>query len=255
MTIQYCSDLHLEFAENRQWLEANPLIPKGDILLVGGDSYHLGEEFKDLAYWDLLSSQFKIVFVIPGNHEYYGGTDVQLALEWDYELAIRDNVFLLNNTSRMFGGVEFIFSTLWSRIETQAKAVRSMMYDFKLIRYNGKMISIEQYNSLFEKSWAYLQSKINTPTEHPKVVLTHHLPSSLCNIEKYHDSPINEGFVVELTDEIKASEVDYWLSGHSHGNKAPFKIGNTQMLTNQFGYMAFGETDTFDRAAVFELSP
>ncbi|MEL7534111.1 MAG: metallophosphoesterase [Bacteroidota bacterium] len=253
MKIQYCSDLHLEFSDNRQWLEQHPLIPAGDVLLIGGDTYHLGDKFKELAYWDLLSSQFEMVYLIPGNHEYYAGKDVQLSLEMDYELQIRDNVFLLNNTSRMFGGVEFIFTTLWSKVEAQAKAVLSMMYDFKLIRYNGKMLSIAQYNTLFAKSWAFLQQKIYTETHHKKVVLTHHLPSRLCNIEKYKDSPINEGFCVELTEEIAASQVDYWLYGHSHGNKAPFTIGNTQMLTNQFGYLAYSETDSFDRGAVFEV--
>ncbi len=37
MKIQYCSDLHLEFKENKNYLRENPIIPSGEILLLGGD--------------------------------------------------------------------------------------------------------------------------------------------------------------------------------------------------------------------------
>ena len=37
MKLQYCSDLHLEFRENREFIKENPLQVKGDILLLAGD--------------------------------------------------------------------------------------------------------------------------------------------------------------------------------------------------------------------------
>jgi len=44
MKIQYCSDLHLEFWDNEFFLKHNPLIPCGEILLLAGDTFHLGND-------------------------------------------------------------------------------------------------------------------------------------------------------------------------------------------------------------------
>ena len=37
MKLQYCSDLHLEFPENREFIKANPLQAKGDVLVLADD--------------------------------------------------------------------------------------------------------------------------------------------------------------------------------------------------------------------------
>ena len=41
MIIQFVSDLHLEFIENRLYLDKNPLSVVGDVLLIAGDTAYL----------------------------------------------------------------------------------------------------------------------------------------------------------------------------------------------------------------------
>ncbi|MFZ1321000.1 MAG: hypothetical protein WAT71_05545 [Ignavibacteria bacterium] len=127
------------------------------------------------------------------------------------------------------------------------------MNDFNLINFKGRKLTIETYNILYEKSWEYLAGQIFNESNRKKIVITHHLPSPLCNIEKYMNSPINEGFCVDLTNKIIESKVDYWIYGHSHGNKKPFQIGSTMMMTNQLGYVFYEVNDQFVSDAMIEL--
>lgn len=252
MKIQYLSDLHFEFPQNRKWLKENPIIPKGEILLVAGDTYHLGNQFTDPWIFDELSEKFKQVFLIPGNHEYYKGFDVSQSEE-QLQIDIRPNVKLYHNHSLEYEGIRFIFSTLWSKVEKHAGVVYKGMYDFRLIKYNGQPFSIAHYNNLHNKSMYFLTNALEKNTVEKCVVMTHHLPSNFCNAKEFHGTPLNEGFCTDLTDWIEKQKIDVWIYGHSHRNVSDIEIEGTQLLTNQLGYIGFGEHGKFRRDAVFHI--
>ncbi len=254
MKIQYASDLHLEFPQNTAWLEKKPIKPVGDILLLAGDTHNLGPKFAKHPYFDVLSEQYKLVYLIPGNHEFYTGFDAQICLQENYELEIRPNIFVVNNTVKTIGNVRIIFTTLWSKIQHEIHAIVRGMNDFHLIRCKGTRLTVPNYNELFKQSWYFLYNEMNKPFDGKTIVITHHLPSHLCNLEKYKGSVLNEAFCVNLTPEIEESHVDYWIYGHSHGNKPPFSIGNTLMLTNQLGYVDSGEHLNFEYDATIEVT-
>lgn len=48
MKIQYCSDFHLEFPQNRLLLEKNPIQSEGDVLILVGDiTYWRNKHFRN----------------------------------------------------------------------------------------------------------------------------------------------------------------------------------------------------------------
>ena len=97
MTIQYASDLHLEFPENQNFIERGGIVPAGDVLVLAGDVSYLGDrKMWKRPFWDWCAEHFRETFVVPGNHEFYGGFDIGRTMP-DFELDVRPNVRYLNS--------------------------------------------------------------------------------------------------------------------------------------------------------------
>lgn len=244
MKIQFCSDLHLEFYQNRKWINDNPLIPIGDILIIAGDIDYLGKEFGNKDFFKRISEDFKEIYIIPGNHEYYGGFDASTALKKTNEKLFK-NVTLINNDVVEINDFKLIFSTMWSAIENYRNEILERITDFKKIKFHGKTINIEQFNSLHKKSFEFIKTK--TKGVQKKIVITHHLPSKFCNSEEFKYSIYNEAFCIDQTDFIKQSNINFWIYGHSHRNLNEIDLNGTKLVTNQMGYVAFNEHLTFQR--------
>ena len=250
MRIQYCSGLHLEFLENRRWLAANPLIPSAEVLVVAGDCFYLGDDYDSYHFIRRVADEFEAVYILPGNHEYYGGYDVATALQATFE-AIKENVFLVNNTSIEAQGVRLIFSTMWSLINKNIREIIRSLTDFRQIKYEGEPFTVNHFNALHENAFQFLKKEV--AKEGKKLVVTHHLPSNECNIDQFKGSVLNPAFCVEKTWFVAASDASAWIYGHSHRNVPDFEINGTRMLTNQLGYVGCREHLTFRRDEVVSV--
>ena len=252
MKIQYCSDLHLEFKENKNFLSKNPLQPSGDILLLAGDIIPFALLKEHDYFFDFVSANYERVYWVPGNHEYY-----HYELKDEKNLLhekIRHNVFLVNNQIIPCKNVNLIFSTLWSAISPQNEwVVQQSVSDFSVIKIQGKRITPAQFNSLHQTDYAFLKTALNASDSKVNVVVTHHVPTFFNYPERYKSSSINQAFAVELYDFILNANAAYWIYGHHHQNTPEFKIGNTIMLTNQLGYVRQNEHEEFKTNAVIKI--
>lgn len=252
MRIQYASDLHLEFPDNKAFMKRAPLLPLGDVLVLAGDivPFHVTDKHRD--FFSFLSDNFATTYWLPGNHEYYY-FDIAEKSGVLHE-KIRDNVFLVNNTSAVHGDVKLIFSTLWSKISPGYQwDIERGMNDFRVIKYKGKRFSADIFNALHAESLAFIQEAIQ-PKEAEKIaVFTHHCPTMMHYPPQYKGSVLNEAFAVELFDLIEPSNIATWVYGHHHSNIPEFEIGNTRMCTNQLGYVQLGENKGFEPGKCLEI--
>ena len=250
MKIQYASDLHLEFPENKAFLKANPIQAVGDVMLLAGDIVPFARMDQHKDFFSFLSDNFEACYWIPGNHEYYyfdAATKCGVLNE-----NLKSNVFMVNNTSIVREDVTFIFSTLWSKISPAYEyQIERSMSDFHVIKYGGYRFSAQHFNQLHTESFSFLKSELENKNTTKNIVVTHHVPTFMNYPPKFKGDILNEAFAVELSDLIETTSPDYWIYGHTHGNTANFEIGKTKLLTNQLGYVMNGENELFDNRISF----
>ena len=256
MKIQYASDLHLEFAENKSFIEHGGLEPVGDVLVLAGDVSYLGDrKMWKRPFWDWCAEHFRETFVVPGNHEFYGGFDIGRTMA-DYELEVRSNVRYLNNKCVVLDDTELFFTTLWTRIDpTRLWTVQQGMNDFRYGKLNGKRFCANDVDELHQRCQEWLDAALKASAAAHKVVVTHHCPTLRREFNSYPGGALNSAFHVDMDAFIEASAVDYWIYGHTHcSGGSGSKIGETMLLCNQLGYVFQNEHLVFDGKACLEVS-
>lgn len=252
MNIQYCSDLHLEFRENNEYLKSNPLPVNGDILLLAGDIVPFAVMRKHNDFFDYVSDHFKTTYWVPGNHEYYNSDITERS--GTLNEAIRENVFLVNNHETEIENTKFIFTTLWTNISIDKQwVVKQNMSDFHRINFNGEWFTTSHYNYLHKQSMSFLKEAIQQNKSEKNIVVTHHTPTFYNYPEKYKGDALNEAFAVELFDFIENSKINYWVFGHHHQVIPPFSIGKTELVNNQLGYVKYNENVNFRGDAIISI--
>jgi Icc-related predicted phosphoesterase len=252
MKIQYCSDLHLEFPANKKFLDKYQIKPVGEILLLAGDILPFSLHTSQKEFIDYVAGNFEMVYWVPGNHEYYGydlGTVADPLLE-----KIRSNVWLLNNQIMAYRNINFICSTLWSRISPlNALDIQRSISDFFEIKWQGKKFTTREFNQLHHESILFLKNSVQENSGAKNIIVTHHVPTLYHYPARFRNSPLNEAFAVELYDFIHSCNAMYWIYGHHHSNTPEFSIGNTGVVTNQLGYVQRNEQLGFNVNACIEI--
>ena len=236
MRIQYMSDLHLEFQDNCRLVRDYDFPVTGEILVLAGDTMYLKDRTTaQMRFWKWASANFHDVLLVPGNHEYYGDSDVMdRGLQWNW--MFRENVGYYQNQVKRIGDTDLILSTLWSHVPPEDEyLVQRGLNDFYQTRYDGHRLTVEKYNEMHRFCLDFIKKSVAESTADKIVVVTHHLPTRLVVAPEHKGSRINSAFSTELGDFIADSRINTWIYGHSHTN-IDTVIGNTKIVSNQIGY-------------------
>lgn len=252
MFFHILSDIHLEFLQtvetlndlikiypflyeniNRDENKDKYLILAGDIGYPTSSNYH--------TFLQSCSEEYKDVFCIFGNHEYY---HAEMNFIENYVCEIFKDLanvhFLLNKEYFLTDDVVLIGTTLWTNIDKNSRyIVQSSMNDYNSIQKDKKCLTIDDTNNLHELSIKFLEECIKKNENKKVIIITHHLPTKKLIHEKYYSyGSINKAFYTDLEKFIEkhTKTIKLWICGHSHSSKEE-AIQETNLILNPIGYI------------------
>jgi len=253
MKIQYASDLHLEFDQQRTFVYHNKLKPVADILILAGDICYLKEEHFKFEFFEYVSNNWEHTYIIPGNHEFYKHSfDIAKVLP-TFQLSVRDNIEYINNSVIEIDDIRFIFTTLWTKI-INTHLIESAMNDFRICTYEGRRFTTREHNICNMLALDFLTTSLVKSTNcHKTIVVSHHVPFSANYCNYPFVANLNEGFHIDMSSLYQQHDIDYWIYGHNHLNQKSIQMEGTTFLTNQLGYVFREENKNFDGGAFIDV--
>jgi hypothetical protein len=263
--LQFASDLHLEF-HDRHDAGNIPcemfLKPSAEYLALCGD---IGwPERPALAkFLSWCSRNYKEVYWVPGNHEFYtGGKGIYSTAAEKLEMCEKlcdgfKNVHFMYRKVRQVPGwnLRIVGCTLWTELnpEKDMKTLFGMNDARKILSSEGTQAGLDFFRDWHEKDKAWLteETRKARTAQEDMIVLTHYLPTYKLIHPKYEGHPLNYCFATNLEEMIQ-SPIRGWLCGHSH-TACEVEINGIKCALNPFGYP--GEPNTlYSREKVLEIT-
>lgn len=261
MKIKVVSDLHLEFSpiEINNDENCDILILAGDIVTAQdlhdypvvseyskqplGSRQILAARYRD--FFSSVTSKFKEVIYVPGNHEYYKSKWYAGTTYLEDECAKYSNLYFLEDRSVVLGGIAFIGGALWTDMNKQDPVtlayIKDVMNDFKLIRNDKRSYTaLRPIDTVkrHQKTLAAFDTLLNEYKDKKCIVISHHGPSLLSIHEKYKaDTTTNGAFTSDLSEFIlDRPQITQWIHGHTH-SEFDYMLGDTRVICNPRGYV------------------
>lgn len=260
---QVLSDVHSEMKPtNLQSFQ-----PKADHLFLAGDiGRAIGQpkdEFRKL--FSHFNQNWKSVYYVPGNHEFYKQRYTDALKTLKDELAVFPNIHFLHREVLKpctVSKIRILGCTLWSWIpEINISEVETYINDYHLIRDDEyRKINSRFTSTLHLEDVDFLKKHLDDVCsgDFKTIVLTHHASYIQGTSDpKYVGKKTNTAFATNLESLFK--NVDVWISGHTHWNydftvsSGPGSSGkSTRLISNQYGY-SMAERARFNFERVYEI--
>jgi len=252
MKFQLISDIHLEF------INYFPIIPpNAPYLFLAGDIGKIGlPNFR--YFFDYCSQNWKKVFYVLGNHEYYHNHKTHSVLLREYKEFCNQytNVFLLNNegTELEENGLKYFIygSTLWSNPSKEDGINDFYQIKAKNAKNWNVPINLEQFKELHHEAICKLEENLGKEN---MIIMTHFPPvrrigKNTTSHPKY-EGELQETYFANQLDKKMYKDVKIWISGHTHYSY-DFVDGDTRFISNAMGYPDEGVK--WDEEKVYDMS-
>jgi len=266
---QYVSDLHLDlYKRGSSTVWSTLLAPSAPRLILAGDIAQLTwKPYSDFLAW--CGKQWKDVFLVPGNHEYYGTSVVQGDQDLKKWLKDLPNVHLLKNRHLFLTEqdevvdqessdtrVHLLGCTLWSHIPPEAaRECTQMLSDFYAI--SDMNLSMYNFWHAQDRKWLHRELELVKSSGKPAIVVTHHAPLLKGVSHPQYEVPdrgFNCAFCTDLSEEIAMLPAcSHWIYGHTHW-RTQFQLENCTVSSNALGYPSDKYTVDY-KPTVVEISP
>ena len=234
MKIQIFSDIHAEgWADPaRLWTYVTP---QADVAIVAGD---IDARVYEATVREI-AGEFKKVFVLLGNHEFY-----RKDITWRPDITrMPENVTLLDRSAEEYEGVLFAGATLWSDMKNGdpflAQSADRCINDFRVISTGkGRAFKARDAADIHYKDKEFLDTIVELNRGKKLVIATHFMPSYALVHEKWKGGgtdELNYYFSANCDDLVTKSEAALWVFGHTH-DRRDMMIGNVRCVCNPLGY-------------------
>lgn len=232
MKIQFASDLHLEFLEQR--FAHNRVVEPcdADVLVIAGDIHRDIQAIAAFADWPVP------VIYVHGNHEAYK-QDYTTLVDALGTAAADTNVHYLERSQYVLNGVRFLGCCLWTDYRLYGEQVAAMeaaereLNDHRMIRSGVRFFSAEDALNLHRQARAWLEKALAEPHAGATVVVTHHGPHINSVHAKYEGSILNAAFMSDLGTLMGPAVL--WVHGHVH-DSFDYVVNGTRVVANPRGY-------------------
>jgi predicted phosphodiesterase len=245
VSFQTLSDLHLEINQQYSTYEV-PVAT--NYLLLAGDIGRLADYDQYLAFLQVQTERFKLVFLILGNHEFYGesfDSALEKARRLEQEPCLNKRLVLLHQRRYDIpdSDVTVLGCTLWSHVpDSSMDIVHYKIQDFQKI----EDWTVDKHNAAHESDLAWMRAEVQSihdshrmrPAEFPKrviLVATHHAPAMRRTSSPQHArTPWSAAFGTDLLS-LSWDGVHTWVFGHTHYS-TEFEEKGIRVVSNQRGY-------------------